>query len=91
LAAAFTVDTMPEATLRAFADHGKIESALSWENNGAEETLARFADAGVDVNTLATQLQDEGAQSFVKSWNDLMDVIRSKCSELSKSSSGATA
>jgi transaldolase len=84
LAAPFTVNTMPEATLKAFADHGKIDSALSKDNDDAEEALVRFAGNGIDVDALAAQLQDEGAKAFVKSWNDLMDVIASKCSELKK-------
>ena len=83
LAAPFTVNTMPEATLKAFADHGKIESALSGDNH-IEESLAQFAECGVDVDALAAQLQDEGARAFVKSWSDLMNVIASKCSAVKK-------
>jgi transaldolase len=81
LAAPFTVNTMPEATLKAFADHGKIESALS-RNDDFEGTLAQFSGFGIDVDALAAQLQDEGAKAFVKSWTDLMDVIASKCSKV---------
>ena len=83
LAAPFTVNTMPEATLTAFADHGKIESALSSDAD-VEETLAQLSGQGIDVDVLAAQLQDEGAKAFVKSWTDLMDVIASKCSEVEK-------
>ncbi len=86
LAAPFTVNTMPEATLKAFGDHGKIDSVLSRDGDDAEKTLAQFAANGVDLDALAAQLQDEGAKSFVKSWNDLMDVIASKCSQLKKAS-----
>jgi transaldolase len=81
LAAPFTVNTMPETTLKAFADHGKIESALS-SNNDFEGALAKFASHGIDVGALAARLQDEGAKTFVKSWTDLMDVIASKYSKV---------
>ncbi len=81
LAAPFTVNTMPEATLKAFADHGKVEPALSGDN-GVEDTLAQFAGHGIDAGALAAQLQDEGAKAFVKSWTDLMNVIASKCSKV---------
>jgi transaldolase len=81
LAAPFTVNTMPEATLKAFADHGKIESALS-SNNDFEGALAKFASHDIDVGALAARLQDEGAKTFVKSWTDLMDVIASKYSKV---------
>lgn len=84
LAAPFTVNTMPEATLKAFAEHGEIKSALSGGNENAEETLALFSRSGIDLRELGAQLQDEGANAFVKSWGDLMDVIASKCSELKK-------
>lgn len=83
LAAPLTVNTMPEATLKAFADHGKINSILG---DSAEETLAQFAQNGIDIDAVAAQLQSEGAETFVKSWNDLMDVIASKCSQLKKAS-----
>jgi transaldolase len=86
LAAAFTVDTMPEATLKAFADHGELGSTLQADGGDAEEVLARFAKAGIDVDALAAQLQDEGAKSFVKSWDDLMSVIVVKSAALKKAS-----
>jgi len=66
---------MPEATLKAFDDHGAIGSLVPAR---AFELLAEFADAGIDVGALATQLQDEGAASFVKSWNDLISCVASK-------------
>jgi transaldolase len=75
LAAPFTVNTMPEATLKAFADHGDIVETLSVH---AEEVLAKFADAGIDTDALAARLMEEGAASFVKSWKDLMECIASK-------------
>jgi len=76
LAAPFTVNTMPEGALKALADHGVVR----------EEILARFAGANIDVHSLSVQLQDEGAKSFVDSWNDLMAVIRSKCTVLERAS-----
>jgi transaldolase len=84
LAAPFTVDTMPDATLLALADHGEIRGALSADGGDCEEVLARFAGAGIDVDALAARLQEEGAKSFVKSWNDLMAVIASKRAALAK-------
>jgi transaldolase len=78
LAAPFTVNTMPEATLKAFAAHGEVGSALPMDGGDCETVLAQFARAGADVDALAAQLQDEGAKSFVKSWNDLLAVIASK-------------
>ncbi len=79
LAAPFTVNTMPEGTLKAFADHGELGSALPMDGGDCETVLAEFGRTGVDVDALAAQLQDEGAKSFVKSWNDLLEVIASKC------------
>ena len=78
LAAPFTVNTMPEGTLNALADHGDITTLLRADGGDCEAVIARFADAGIDVYALATQLQQEGAKSFVKSWNELMAVIASK-------------
>jgi len=86
LAAPFTVNTMPESTLNAFADHGELGATLPADGGDAEEVLAQFAKAGVDVTALATQLQDEGAKSFVKSWDDLMSVIDVKSAALKKAS-----
>ena len=73
---------MPEGTLKALADHGELGTILAADGGDSEEVLAQFAKAGIDVNALAAQLQDEGAKSFVKSWNDLMAVINSKSSAL---------
>ncbi len=82
LAAPFTVNTMPEETLKALAEHTDIGPTLPADGGDCEETLGRFAKAGIDVNALAARLQDEGAKSFVKSWTDLMGVIRSKSDAL---------
>ncbi len=78
LAAPFTVNTMPEGTLKAFGDHGAVGDIMAADGGDAEAVLASFAKAGIDVDALAAQLQDEGAKSFVKSWNDLMSCIDSK-------------
>jgi len=82
LAAPFTVNTMPESTLKALADHGELGAILSADGGDCEAVLAQFGQAGIDVDALAGQLQDEGAKSFVKSWNDLMEVIVSKSAAL---------
>lgn len=78
LAAPLTINTMPEGTLKAFADHGKTGPLLPADGGDCEAMLATFAKAGVDIDALAAQLQDEGAASFVKSWNELIEVIASK-------------
>jgi transaldolase len=78
LAAPFTVNTIPESTLKALADHGEIGATLPLHARYCDETLAKFAAAGVDVDGLAAQLQDEGAQSFDKSWTELLASIAAK-------------
>jgi len=84
LAAPLTVNTMPEATLKALADHGEIGAILPPDGGDCEEVLAQFGKAGIDVDALAAQLQDEGAKSFVQSWNDLMTVITAKSAALKR-------
>jgi len=84
LAAPSTINTMPAETLLAFADHGKVNDVLPVDGGDAEEILARFAKVGVDNAALAAELQREGAQSFDKSWNELIDSIASKCDMLGK-------
>jgi transaldolase len=86
LASPFTVNTIPEATLKAFADHGVVHAPMPIDGGDSNEVLARFGAAGVDAQALAEQLQDEGAKTFVKSWNDLMGVIVSKSSVLKRAS-----
>lgn len=81
LAAPFTVNTMPEATLRALAGYDQMGEILPADGGDCEETLAQFAKNGVDIDALAIQLQDDGAKAFVKSWNELMSVIESKKSK----------
>jgi len=86
LAAPFTVNTMPEGTLKALAAHTELGELLPADGGNCEEVIAQFTKAGIDVDALAVQLQDEGAESFVKSWNDLMEVISSKNAALTASS-----
>ena len=84
LAAPFTINTMPENTLKAFADHGEVGELLAPDGGDCERVLASFAQAGIGVDALATQLQNEGAASFVKSWNDLMACVESKSAAMRK-------
>jgi transaldolase len=86
LAAPFTVNTMPEGTLKALAAHTELGELLPADGGDCEEVIAQFTKAGIDVDALATRLQDEGATSFVKSWNELMGVISSKSAKLTASS-----
>jgi len=82
LAAPFTVNTMPEGTLKALADHGETGPIMAADDVASENMLKQFAQAGVNVDALAARLQDEGAKSFVKSWNELLAVIQSKSAAL---------
>ena len=77
-ASPFTVNTMPEPTLHAFADHGRVGELVPADGGDCEELLAEFGKAGIDVGALAERLQEEGAAAFVKSWNDMLDSIESK-------------
>jgi transaldolase len=86
LAAPFTVNTMPEGTLKAFAQHGEVGAMLAPDGGDCEKVLAAFAKAGIDTDALAKRLQDEGAASFDKSWNDLMACIESKSAVMRKAS-----
>jgi transaldolase len=69
---------MPEKTLNAFADHGRLKGVMPLDGGDAKNVLAEFAHDGVDQDELAAQLQREGAESFTKSWRDLLDVLVSK-------------
>jgi transaldolase len=86
LAAPFTVNTMPEGTVKAFADHGEVGEILSADGGDCEDVLTQFEKAGVDIDALAATLQDDAARSFVKSWNELMGVISAKSEVLAKAS-----
>ena len=82
LAAPDTIDTIPEKTLQAFADHGRVDGVMATDGGDAEQLLQRYADAGIDTAALATQLQEEGAASFVKSWQQLLQRIDEKAAAL---------
>jgi transaldolase len=69
---------MPEPTLHAFADHGKVGDLVPADGGDAEELLGEFASAGIDVKALAARLQDEGKASFNKSWEDMLETISSQ-------------
>jgi transaldolase len=86
LAAPSTINTMPEGTLRAFGDHGEVGEMLAPDGGECERVLAGFAKAGIDIDALASRLQDEGAASFVKSWRDLLACIESKSATIRKAS-----
>jgi transaldolase len=78
LAAPDTINTIPEKTLRAFADHGALRGVMAEDGGDAERVLARCTAAGIDLDALALQLQRDGATAFVKSWQDLMSRIKAK-------------
>ena len=78
LAAPDTINTIPEKTLHAFAEHGEIKGAMAEDGGDAETVIARFTRAGIDVDALATHLQRDGAKTFVKSWQELMQRIDDK-------------
>jgi transaldolase len=80
LASPLTVNTMPENTLKAFADHGTVGDLVPADGGDADEVLAQFEAAGIGVDALAARLQEEGKQSFAKSWADLLETIESQLS-----------
>jgi transaldolase len=84
LAAPLTVNTIPEGTLKAFADHGEVGPLMRADGGDCEAVLAGFTKAGIDLDALAARLQDEGAAAFSASWNELMAVIASKSAALKK-------
>ncbi|HUR21700.1 MAG TPA: transaldolase [Vicinamibacterales bacterium] len=84
LAAPQTINTLPERTLHAVADHGQVAGVMDPKGGDAEPTLAAFAKAGLDADALAEQLQVEGATAFVKSWNGLMQRIADKSGALGR-------
>jgi len=86
LASPYTVNTMPEKTLLAFADHGEVGAPLAVDGRGAEEVIASYARAGVDIDALAAQLQDEGANAFAKSWNGMLAGLAKKTAGSGKTS-----
>ncbi|HST43257.1 MAG TPA: transaldolase [Conexibacter sp.] len=81
-ASPLTVNTMPEKTLLAFADHGKVGEPLARDGGDSEQVLKAFEEAGTDVGALAERLQQEGADSFQKSWESLLEQIATKSQAL---------
>jgi transaldolase len=84
LAAPHSVNTMPEKTLLALADHGEVGALLQHDGGDAEEMLAKFTKAGMDLDQLAAKLQRDGAEAFVKSWDDLLACLVDKSAALKK-------
>ncbi len=84
LASPYTVNTMPEATLKALSTHAELSGLMPVDGGDCEEVLADFGKAGIDIDALAARLQDEGAKSFVASWNNLLNVIATKSASVGK-------
>lgn len=82
LAAPFTINTMPDTTLEAFYDHGQVGEPMPADGGDADDVLARFTDAGIDVAALANKLQRDGAKAFVTAWNDLMTCVSAQSASL---------
>src|SRR5690606_16334395 len=82
LAAPGTINTLPEKTLNAFADHGKVGAPLPTDGGDADATIAAHAAAGIDIDALAERLQREGADAFDKSWRELLAGIEQERSRL---------
>jgi transaldolase len=77
-ASPFTVNTMPEPTLHAFADHGKLGELVPADGGDCDRVLAEFGDAGIDIAALAKRLQEEGKEAFAKSWDEMLKTIESQ-------------
>lgn len=88
LAAPDTIDTMPEKTLLALADHGQLHGVMATDGGDADATLAQITQAGVDIDALALKLQQDGAQSFVKSWHQLLQRLADKAASLTAAAKG---
>jgi len=86
LAAPDTINTIPDKTLLAFAEHGRVNDVLPMDGGDAGKMIAKFAACGIDDQQLADDLQREGAESFVKAWKDLIDRINSKSATLKAAS-----
>jgi len=87
-AAPMTINTMPDETLEAFHDHGKVGEPLPADGGDADEVLAAFAAVGIDIEALAAKLQSDGATAFVHSWHDLMKRIDDQVSEVTEGRAG---
>ncbi|MBS0383501.1 MAG: transaldolase [Proteobacteria bacterium] len=88
LAAPDTINTIPDKTILAFADHGKLRGAMDRNGGDCEHVIARFNAAGIDDAALAGKLQRDGAAAFVKSWNDLLGRIAQKSSAVASQAAG---
>jgi transaldolase len=82
LVAPLTINTMPEGTLKAFAEHGELGPELRADGGDSGKVLHEFREAGVDLDALAARLQKDGAAAFVTSWQNLLDVLAAKGSSL---------
>jgi len=82
LAAPFTINTIPDATLKAFAEHGQVNGMMSTDTHDAERVIARFAAHGFNYDDWAARLQREGADEFVASWNEMLEVIKTRSAAL---------
>jgi transaldolase len=78
LVSPFTVNTIPEATLLAFADHGKAGDIMKVNTAASEKELSMFSEAGIDYSALGSKLQKDGAEAFISSWKHLIESIREK-------------
>ncbi len=83
LVAPMTVNTMPDNTLEAFADHGVVGAHLPADGGDCQMILHAFTDAGIDLESLAAQLQTEGAASFVDAWHDLIGHVAAQVTSVS--------
>jgi transaldolase len=81
-AAPDTINTMPDKTLKAFADHGEVGKPLQADGGDCEQVFKAHQDQGIDTDALGLRLQKEGAEAFVKSWKDLLDTIKSESERL---------
>jgi transaldolase len=77
-ASPFTVNTMPEPTLHAFAEHGELGDPVPADGGDCDAVLAEFESAGIDVRALAVRLQKEGKEAFNKSWEDLLESLETE-------------
>ena len=88
LAAPNTINTIPEKTLMAFAEHGRVGEPMDENGGDCEQVIARFNKAGIDDAALAEQLQREGKQSFDKSWSELLKRIADKAGQVGGEGAG---
>ena len=78
-----TVNTMPDATVDAFLDHGAVRRTIDEDADDAKRTLDRLGELGIDMEDVATRLEDEGVSAFVKSFDELIQALRDKAAQLS--------